>query len=139
MDSPVSPIAESPRSLRNRALGIIATASVLAILYLGRDVLVPITLAFILSLLIAPLVRLLRRFGLSQTFAVMSAVLLLSFTFSPVPRLFAGSSGDPLGDLDTAPRPIRSPGHGPVKTGKQPCPAGEVRGRTETAPGRDAG
>ena len=47
-------------------------------LYFARDVLVPITLAFILSLLIAPLVRGLRRFGLNQTWAVLLAVLMLA-------------------------------------------------------------
>ena len=43
-------------SLRDRASGIIAFAIVLTLLYLGRDVLIPLTLALMLSLLIAPLV-----------------------------------------------------------------------------------
>ena len=47
----------------DRAGGIVATGTVLAILYLARDVLVPITLAVILSLLISPVVRALRRLG----------------------------------------------------------------------------
>ena len=59
----------------DRALGILATAAVLGVLYLGRDVLIPITLAVILSLLIAPVVRALRRIGLGQTFSVIVAVL----------------------------------------------------------------
>jgi predicted PurR-regulated permease PerM len=68
-------------AVRDRALGIIATAAFLAMLYFARDVLVPITLAFILSLLIAPLVRRLRRFGFGQTWSVMAAVLLLAVCF----------------------------------------------------------
>jgi hypothetical protein len=56
--------------LRDRAIGIVATATVLALLYFGRDVLVPVTLAIILSLAVAPLVRALRRLGLGQTFSV---------------------------------------------------------------------
>jgi len=64
--------------MRDRALGVIATATLLAILYFARDVLVPITLAFILSLLVAPLVRGLRRFGFNQTWAVLAAVLMLA-------------------------------------------------------------
>ena len=71
-------------SLRDRAGGIVATATVLAILYFGRDVLVPITLAMILSLLIAPLVRTFRRFGLGQTFSVLIAVITLSLAFASV-------------------------------------------------------
>src|SRR5579862_3532389 len=61
-------------SLRDRAMGVIAFATVLALLYLGRDVLIPFTTALILSLLIAPLVRRLRRIGLGQTPSVLVAV-----------------------------------------------------------------
>src|SRR5882757_3230565 len=64
-----------PISLRDRAGGIVATATVLALLYFGRDVLVPVTLAVILSLLIAPLVRILRGVGVGQTLSVLAAVL----------------------------------------------------------------
>ena len=74
---PVSPI-------RDRALGIIATATLLALLYFGRDVLVPITLAFILSLLIAPLVHALRRIGLGQTLSVLAAVIVLAVFFGAI-------------------------------------------------------
>ena len=74
---PLSPI-------RDRALGIIATATLLGLLYFARDVLVPITLAIILSLLIAPLVRALRRIGLGQTLSVLAAVIVLALTFGAV-------------------------------------------------------
>jgi predicted PurR-regulated permease PerM len=85
MDSPASPVPDpSPLAVRDRALGIIATASVLAMLYFARDVLVPITLAIILSLLIAPLVRAMRRIGLGQTLSVLGAVLILAFSFAAV-------------------------------------------------------
>jgi len=66
------------------ATGIIATGTILALLYFGRDVLVPITLALILSLLIAPVVRALRRRGLGQTFSVLLAVLVLTVAFGSV-------------------------------------------------------
>src|ERR1700687_2833200 len=81
-----------PLAIRDRALGIIATATVMALLYFARDVLVPITLAVILSLLIAPLVRVLRRLGLGQTLSVLAAVLGLSFSFAA----FAGVIGSQL-------------------------------------------
>src|ERR1700734_372738 len=70
--------------LRDRALGIIATATLLALLYFGRDVLVPVTLAFILSLLIAPLVRALRHIGLGQTLSVLAAVIVLALSFGAI-------------------------------------------------------
>jgi len=84
MEPPVSAPDPSPLAHRERALGIIATATVLALLYFARDVLVPITLAVILSLLIAPLVRVLRRMRLGQTLSVLAAVLLLAFSFAAV-------------------------------------------------------
>ena len=65
-------------------MGIIATATVLALLYFARDVLVPITLAFILSLLIAPMVRALRRLKLGQTTSVLAAVLVLALSFGAI-------------------------------------------------------
>jgi predicted PurR-regulated permease PerM len=73
-----------PPLIRDRALGIIATATLLALLYFARDVLVPITLAIILSLLIAPLVRALRRLGLGQTLSVLAAVLVLAVSFGAI-------------------------------------------------------
>ena len=61
----------------SRAVAIITSATVLALLYFGREVLVPITLALILSLLIAPLVGVLRRIGLGHGPSVLIAVLAL--------------------------------------------------------------
>ena len=57
----------------------IAAGVVLAILYLGRGVLVPIALAIMLSFLVAPLVRRLRHAGLGRGAAVGLAVLAMSF------------------------------------------------------------
>jgi predicted PurR-regulated permease PerM len=60
---------------RDGAVRLIATAAVLGILYLGRDVLVPVTLAVMLSFIMLPLVQRLRRLGLGQTSSVLAAVL----------------------------------------------------------------
>jgi predicted PurR-regulated permease PerM len=85
MESPITSVPGPPAfSIRDRALGIIAAATVLGLLYFAREVLVPITLAVILSLLIAPLVRALRRLGLGQTASVLAAVLVLAFSFAAV-------------------------------------------------------
>jgi predicted PurR-regulated permease PerM len=73
-----------PSSLHDRAGGIVAAATVLALLYFGRDVLVPITLAVILSLAIAPLVRLLRRLGAGHTTSVLAAVLVVALAVAAV-------------------------------------------------------
>ena len=71
----------SPKELPSRpdrVAGILGTATVLALLYFGREVLIPITLAIILSLLVTPFIQRLRRIGLGQTLSVGVAVLILA-------------------------------------------------------------
>src|SRR3984957_17476880 len=93
MASPASSFPDPPPlAIRDRALGIIATATVLALLYFARGVLVPITLPVILSLLSAPLVRALRHIGLGQTLSGLAAVVVLAFLFAAV----AGVIGSPI-------------------------------------------
>lgn len=79
------PPASDPTQLppaNARAVAIIATATVLALLYFGREVLVPITLALILSLLVAPPVRWLRRLGLGHAPSVLLAVFSLALVLA---------------------------------------------------------
>src|SRR4029077_1766497 len=89
---PVTPV-------RDRALGIISTATVLALLYFARDVLVPIVLAVILSLLIAPLVRGLRRIGLGQTVSGPSQVRMRALSFGAVPAVIGTQLAHMSGSL----------------------------------------
>ncbi|MFC4166932.1 AI-2E family transporter [Teichococcus aestuarii] len=65
--------AEAPdiRSLTTLAGAVVVVAG----LYLGRDVLIPVTLAILLSLVLSPLVRLLRRARLGRVGSVILAVL----------------------------------------------------------------
>lgn len=75
---PVDPIPPRHEAERGRSglstSPLVACAIVLALLYLAREVLVPVALAAMLSLLVAPLVRRLRRLGLPATPAVLTAV-----------------------------------------------------------------
>lgn len=57
---------------------IISATCVLAVLHLGRDVLQPLALASILSLIVAPLVRRLARLGLGRAPTMLLALLLVS-------------------------------------------------------------
>ncbi len=84
MESPVLPADVSAVRLRDRALGIIALATLLAMVYFARDVLVPITLAMILSLLVAPLTRALKRWGAGHTLAVLLSVIFMVFSFGAI-------------------------------------------------------
>src|SRR5260370_7572664 len=87
MNSPSTPgpHAPPPTLVANRALSIIAAGTILALLYFARDVLVPITLAVILSLLINPLVRLLRRLALGQNLSALAPVRLLVMACARLP------------------------------------------------------
>lgn len=62
-------------SPRDRALGILALSAILALLYLGRTVLIPLVLALVLSLVVSPLVQLVRRTGLGQRSSILVAML----------------------------------------------------------------
>ena len=70
------PDGEAPRdrlgTLTSLAIGVVIVVA----LYVGRDVLVPITLAILLSFVLAPLVQLLRRLWLGRVPAVFLAVAL---------------------------------------------------------------
>lgn len=76
--------AHAGTSLRDRSSAIVAGVAVLALLYFGRDVFIPLTLALMLSLLLAPLVRRLRQVGLGPTPSVLAAVLVLVLTAAAI-------------------------------------------------------
>lgn len=84
MPVPDSALPELPpqRPRRNHAEDIVATATVLGLLYFGRDVFIPITLALFLSLLIAPSVRGLRRAGLGHAGSVLVAVAIMGLALA---------------------------------------------------------
>lgn len=71
----MSTLSPSPRLNANT---IVCASCVLALLYCGRDVLQPIALAAILSLIVAPLVRRLGRLGLGRAPTMLAALLLVS-------------------------------------------------------------
>jgi len=56
------------------ALGVLAASAALALLYLGRQILVPVTLAVLLCFAISPLVRKLRHIGMGHVSSVLGAV-----------------------------------------------------------------
>jgi len=63
-----------PGWLRDHSSRILTAGIVFALLYLGRSVLIPLALAIMLSLLVAPLVRAVRRIGVGRTASVFVAV-----------------------------------------------------------------
>ncbi|MGH7100259.1 MAG: AI-2E family transporter, partial [Stellaceae bacterium] len=71
-----SPVAPAGTPGISGMLGVLVAAVVVAALYFGREVLLPITLAVLLSFLLSPLVELLRRAWLGRVPSVILAVLL---------------------------------------------------------------
>jgi predicted PurR-regulated permease PerM len=57
-----------------RVLTFLASGLVVAILYFARDIIIPITLAMLLSFLLSPVVRALRRLGAGRIAAVFLTV-----------------------------------------------------------------
>lgn len=62
----------------SRTHKILFAIAVLTVLYVGREVLIPVTLAVVLSLAMAPAVRAIKRLGLAHVPAVLSAVAAMS-------------------------------------------------------------
>jgi predicted PurR-regulated permease PerM len=71
-------VKEAPAWLRDRSSRVMTAGLVLALLYVGRSVLIPLALAIMLSLLVAPVVRALRRLGVGRTSSVLVAVAVLA-------------------------------------------------------------
>lgn len=89
-------------------IAVVAATCVLALLYFGRDVLQPIALASILSLMIAPLVRQLRRRGrLGQMPATLIAVLIAASTVAAIGTVLAFQLAAVAGDLPKYRQAIR--------------------------------
>jgi predicted PurR-regulated permease PerM len=71
-------VTEATGWLRDHSSRIFTTGIILALLYLGRSVLIPLALAIMLSLLVAPLIRALRRLRIGKTSSVLIAVAALT-------------------------------------------------------------
>jgi predicted PurR-regulated permease PerM len=91
------PAAEAPKpeGLMALAVGVVVVVA----LYLGRDMLIPITLAILLSFVLAPLVGLLRRLRLPKVMAVLLAVLLALGVILLIGGLIGSQIASLAGDL----------------------------------------
>src|SRR5450755_2105165 len=71
-------VTEATGWLRDHSSRIMTAGIVLALLYVGRSVLIPFALAIMLSLLVAPLIRALRRLRIGRASSVLVAVAALT-------------------------------------------------------------
>ena len=67
-------VAQATGWLRDHSSRVMTAGIILALLYLGRSVLIPLALAIMLSLLVAPLIRALRRLRIGKASSVLAAV-----------------------------------------------------------------
>ena len=73
---PATPWRAGGESVSGGLTTVLMAVVVVAALYFGRDVLVPVALALLLSFVLAPLVRLLQRWYVPRTLAVITVVLI---------------------------------------------------------------
>jgi predicted PurR-regulated permease PerM len=71
-------VTEATGWLRDHSSRIVTAGIILALLYLGRSVLIPLALAIMLSLLVGPLIRALRRLRIGRASSVLVAVAALT-------------------------------------------------------------
>jgi predicted PurR-regulated permease PerM len=86
MSVPQGSVAAAPRE---RATRIIAGGVILALLYVGRPFLIPLALAILLSLMLWPAVRAMRRLGLGRVSAVLLSVLVSALSTTAIAAILA--------------------------------------------------
>jgi predicted PurR-regulated permease PerM len=102
--APPAPCGQAPPASApdtKTLIGLAVTAIVVAALYLAQDVLVPITLAVMLSFVLSPLANLLRRLGLWRAPSVVLSVLLALAVIGGLGTLIGSQAA---GLADDAPR-----------------------------------
>lgn len=87
------------RVLANLASGLVVASVVIAFLYFGRAVFEPLALAVVLSLVLAPIVRRLRRWGIGRATSVIATVLLAVAALGGLGYVMATQITDLAGEL----------------------------------------
>lgn len=93
-----SPLGE-PGSMVSIASAAIVATLVVTVLYVGRDILIPLALALLLSFVLSPLVSRAKRLGVPRTPAVVGVVLLAFVALFGISALMAGQVGQLASDL----------------------------------------
>lgn len=96
--SPAAPFGE-PGSMVSIASAAIVATLVIVVLYVGRDILIPMALALLLSFVLSPLVSRAKKLGVPRTPAVVGVVLLLFVALFGLSALMAGQVGQLASDL----------------------------------------
>ncbi|WP_052120111.1 AI-2E family transporter [Inquilinus limosus] len=95
---PLPPLTEKIGALSSTG-GILLTVAATAALYFGRDILIPFSLALLISFATAPVVLQLRKLGLPRTVAVVLVIIALSIAATVFLVLVASQAIDLAGNL----------------------------------------
>lgn len=110
------PAAETPKGVL--ASPMLVAAIIVCGLYFGRDLLIPIAIAVLLSFVLAPLVNLLRRVRLGRIFAVVLAVLLATGVIAALSTVIGVQVAELARDVpryqSTIQQKVDSLQHGPI-------------------------
>ncbi len=88
-----------PVPREGRVLELLAAIALIAVLFLGREVFVPVALAVLLSFVLSPVLRVLRRLKLPRTLSVVTVVLLTFMGIATLGAVVASQIADLAGDL----------------------------------------
>jgi len=98
----------APAATPNQRPRLLTVALVIAALYFGREVIVPLVLAVLLAFVLAPVVVMLRRAFVPHALAVVLAVLLSAAAILGLGLVMARQAGSLLGSLSTYAGNLRS-------------------------------
>jgi len=118
----VSPVAAPASGMALLA----AMAAVVAALYFGQDILIPLALAILLSFMLAPIATRLRRWGLGRVPSVIAVVLLVLVVLTGVGSIVAGQLVSLAGNISLYEWNLRSK----IRSFSEAIPSGGVVDRT---------
>ncbi|WP_160938429.1 AI-2E family transporter [Teichococcus coralli] len=102
------PEASASAAPPNQRPGLLTLGLIIAALYFGREVIVPLVLAVLLAFVLAPVVVMLRRAFVPHVLAVVLAVLLSAAAVLGLGLVMARQAGSLLGNLSTYAENLRS-------------------------------
>src|SRR3954471_20914126 len=99
LPQPVRPLAAKPDTLTPKFMTAVIATVVVAGLYFGRPVLLPLALAVLISFALAPLVSLLKRLRLGNVLPVLISVLLAVVILSSLAAFMGSQLANLAADL----------------------------------------
>jgi predicted PurR-regulated permease PerM len=100
--------------------GLVIFLALCTILYFGREILIPVALAVLLSILLAPVVTALQRLRLPKTLAVIFTVLMAGVAVAVAAGLVASTLTNLAADLPSYQTSLREKAQNPAPSHRSP-------------------